>query len=51
MTSDPEKGKEYTVKITSEYLDKVFDEKNKNNFNIQSIMTDNYIPSTNKKNE
>lgn len=38
MTSDPILGKEFTVKITDKKLDNVFDDKNKNNFNLQSIM-------------
>lgn len=42
MTKDPQKQKEFTVKIatqiTDQKLDNVLGEKNKNNFNLQSIM-------------
>ena len=48
MTSDPDKGKEFTVKITNKKLDNVFDHKNNNDFNLQSIMIQNYIPAGNK---
>ena len=34
MTSDPSKQKEFTVKITNNKLDNVFDKKNNNNFNL-----------------
>jgi hypothetical protein len=51
MTSDPEKGKEFTVKITNQKLDHVFDTANKNNFNLQSIMIQDYIPSGKSNNK
>lgn len=44
MTSDPKKQKEYTLKITDTKLNNVFDKQNKDNFNLQSIMIQDYIP-------
>ena len=44
MTSDPSKQKEFTVKITNQKLDNVFDKQNNENFNLQSIMIQDYIP-------
>lgn len=50
MTSDPNKQKEFTVKITNKKLDQQFDQENKNKFNLQSIMIQDYIPTSASKN-
>lgn len=51
MTSDPEKARQFTVRITADKLDNVFDQTNKSNYNLNSIIVDNHIPSSNKKHE
>jgi hypothetical protein len=38
MTNDPKKKKEFITKIHDQKLENIFGEKNKNQFNLQSIM-------------
>jgi len=50
MTNNPEKKREYTLKITNNHLENVMGQKNSNLFNLQSIyIQDNYMaPKQNK---
>lgn len=52
VTEDPEKQREYTIKIPQNIpatqLNRVFDPQNKDQFNLQSIyINDNYVPDQN----
>lgn len=50
VTEDPEIHKDYSLKIPSAQLDRVFDKKHKNQFNLQSLyINDNYVPDKNNK--
>lgn len=41
VTNDESKKVDYVIKINQDKLDKVFDPKNKNNFNLQSMIIEN----------
>lgn len=49
VTEDPEIHRDYNLKIPSAQLDRVFDKKNTNQFNLQSVyINDNYVPDKKK---